>query len=183
MIDEKKEIDKIKIISRIEKIKLPEKICQKSCRICSSPYICEIHQMRNNGAEFAAIIDYLVKEYNYKISPSTLSNHFANYKEIIARTSAEVLEPQTKEEVAEVARHTQAVIRLIDKCIQMMEERMKNNFYIANVSDLEKLFMIRHRILSGEMGGEKDIMEIWIRAQRNYGVSERQGILNFPTSR
>lgn len=162
--------------SGIEKIELPEKICQKSCRICSSNYLEEIHEMRNVGAEFQAIIDHLEEKYNYSVSKSTLSNHFKNYRDIVATTSAKILKDGILEESTELARHTKAVISMIDKALELMQKKMDAGHYKPDIPDLEKLFNIRHKILAGDLGSEKDLMVLFQKAQSEYGVDMTQGI-------
>ena len=162
--------------SGIEKIELPEKICQKSCRICSSNYLEEIHEMRNVGADFQSIIDHLEKKYDYSISKSSLSNHFKNYRNIVAVTSAKILKEGILEESTELARHTKAVISMIDKALELMQKKMNSGLYKPDIADLEKLFNIRHKILAGDLGSEKDLMVLFQKAQNEYGVDMTQGI-------
>lgn len=166
----------------IEKIELPEKICQKSCRICSSNYIEEIHEMRNVGADFQTIINHLEEKYNYSVGKSSLSNHFKNYRSIVSVTSAKILKEGILEESTELARHTKAVISMIDKALDLMQQKMDSGLYKPDIADLEKLFNIRHKILAGDTGSEKDLMVLFQKAQNEYGVDMSQGIalgLNF----
>ncbi len=168
--------------SEIEKIKLPEKICQKSCRICSSNYLEEIHEMRSVGSDFQTIIDHLEKKYKYSVGKSSLSNHFKNYREIVAVTSAKIMKEGILEESTELARHTKAVISMIDKALELMQKKMDDGLYKPDIADLEKLFNIRHKILAGDLGSEKDLMVLFQKAQNDYGVDMQQGIalnLNF----
>jgi len=168
--------------SRIEKIKLPEKICQKSCRVCSSNHLEEIHEMRNVGADFQTIIDHLQEKYDYSISKSTLSNHFKNYRSIVATTSAQILKDGILDESTELARHTKVIVSMIDKALSLMQKKMDDGLYKPDIADLEKLFNIRHKILAGDLGSEKDLMVLFQKAQNEYGVDMSQGIalnLNF----
>lgn len=160
----------------IEKIELPKKICQKSCRVCSSNYIEEIHEMRNVGADFQTIIDHLQKKYGYLLSTSTLSTHFKNYRSIVATTSAKILKEGILEESTEIAKHTKAVISMIDKALELMQEKMDAGLYKPDIADLEKLFNIRHKILAGDLGSEKDLMVLFQKAQNEYGVDMTQGV-------
>ncbi len=162
--------------SGIEKIKLPDKICQKSCRVCSSNYLEEIHEMRNVGADFQTIINHLQEKYDYAISKSTLSTHFKNYRNIVATTSAKIMKEGILEESTELAKHTKAVISMIDKALELMQEKMNSGLYKPDIADLEKLFNIRHKILAGDSGSEKDLMVLFQKAQNEYGVDMTQGI-------
>lgn len=175
-MDEISKEEKIQKNSRIEKIKLPDKICQKSCRVCSSNYLEEIHEMRNIGADFQSIIDHLKKKYQYTISKSTLSNHFKNYREIVSVTSAKIMKEGILEESTELARHTKAVVGMIDKALDLMQKKMDTGLYKPDIADLEKLFNIRHKILAGDLGSEKDLMVLFQKAQNEYGVDMTQGI-------
>ena len=162
--------------SGIEKIKLPDKICQKSCRVCSSNYLEEIHEMRNVGADFQTIINHLQEKYDYSISKSTLSTHFKNYRSIVATTSAKIMKEGILEESTEIAKHTKAVTSMIDKALELMQEKMNSGLYKPDIADLEKLFNIRHKILAGDSGSEKDLMVLFQKAQNEYGVDMTQGI-------
>ena len=161
---------------RIETIELPDKICQKSCRVCSSHFIKEIHEMRKSGAEFKIICDEIQKKYNYSLSEGSLSRHFKNYRDIMKTASAEIIRDDLIEESTELARHTKAIITMIDKALILMQEKMDSGLYKPDIPDLEKLFNIRHKILVGDLSGEKDLMMIFQKAQDKYGVEMTQGV-------
>lgn len=166
--------------SEIEKIELPEKICQKSCRICSSSYLEEIHSLRKSGLEFNAIIEHLQKTHAFKIAPSSLSTHFRNYREIKAKVSAQIIKDDLLEEASEMARHTKAIVSLIDAHLKQLKTQSENGFFTTDISDLEKLMNIRHKILKGDGSAENDLVAIFQRAQTEYGVDVNQGILFKP---
>ncbi len=162
--------------SRIKEIELPEKICQKSCRICSSDYLKEIHSLRNDGAEFQKIAGILFEKYKFKISQSSLSNHFFNYREIKKTLSAQLIRGDLLCEATELARHTKVVVSLLDKYLVDLEAKVSNNHYKPNIADLEKLFNIRHKILAGDVNSEKDLMAIFVRAQMEFGIDINRGV-------
>ncbi len=148
-------------------------ICQKNCRVCNSDYLKEIHSLRKNGRHFFEIVDYMKKTYDYDLSTSGLCRHFKNYNHHRQVVAAEILEKDLIEESTEIARHTTAIIDLIDKALSQIKERGVR----FDISDLEKLFKIRHQILAGDASGEGELVALFQRAVDKHGVDVNQGIL------
>ncbi len=151
-------------------------ICQKNCRVCNSGHIEEIHSLRDSKTHYRKIIEIFKKKYNYELSPAGLSRHFANYRNRRVLLAAEIMDKQIVEESTEVARHTTQIISLIDKALICIEAGTVK----FDVSDLEKLFKIRHQILAGDAGGEDSLVAVFQNAIDKYGVNVNQGILFKP---
>jgi len=150
-----------------------EPICQKNCRVCKSDHIKEIHNLRNSRLGFREIVDIIKKKYDYDLSASGLCRHFQNYDKRRQIISAEIMDKGLVEESTEQARHTKKIIGLIDTALEHIE---KHNVRF-DVSDLEKLFKIRHQILKGDDSGEKNLLVIFNNAMSKYGVNTDQGVL------
>ena len=148
-------------------------ICQKNCRVCNSGHIEEIHSLLDSKTHYSKIIEIFKKKYNYELSPAGLSRHFANYRNRRVLLAAEIMDKTIVEESTEVARHTKQIITLIDKALVCIEA----NTIKFDVSDLEKLFKIRHQILAGSTSSEDDLVALFQNAADKHGVNVNQGIL------
>lgn len=170
---------KIKTDSKTKNPASPEiqPICQKNCKVCSSPYLKEIHDLRKIGKQYPQIIKILKDKYNFEISDSSLSRHFTNYRKRQQIISAEIINQDLIEEATEQARHTKEIVSLIDKALADLKARADAGILIVDISDLEKLFKIRHQILAGDNSEEKDLVGIFQKAVDKYGVDINQGIL------
>ena len=150
-----------------------ETICQKNCRVCSSDYLKEIHALRESGQNFSEIVDYIKKKYRYDLSRAGLCRHFKNYSEHRRIIAARIMDKDLVEESTEQARHTKKIIGLIDTALVHIE----NHNMKFDISDLEKLFKIRHQILGGKNSSEDDLIAIFQTAIDKHGVDVNQGIL------
>lgn len=161
----------------------PEKICNAKCRVCSSDYIEEIHNLRKNKQEYQTIVDTLKDKYNYSISCASLSRHFKNYREQKSRISAEIINRDLVEEATSQAVHTKRLVRLIDIVFDRIEDQINHGFSGFGVSDLEKLMKLRYQVLQGK-GDDDDaegaIFAMFQKASNKYGVDVNQGILFKP---
>ena len=156
--------------SATEKI---EQICQKNCRVCNSEHLKEIHTLRDAGRQYQEIADCIKKKYDYDLSPSGLCRHFKNYNERRRVVAAEIMSNDLVEESTEQARHTKQIVALIDRAL----DHIKNHAIRFDISDLEKLFKIRHQILGGDNSSEGDLVALFQTAIDKHGVDVNQGIL------
>lgn len=164
----------------IDKLTLPDKICQASCSICKSDYLKEIHLLRKDGAEFSKIVEIIDTKYKKKISRSALCRHFKNYNEINATVTAEIINKGLVDDAMKRAVHSSAVIDLIDQYLILLKNRLENGL-IANVADFEKLMNIRYKLLSGDDSDEKNLTVVFENAINRYKVEVAQPSLNlFP---
>lgn len=174
MTDEKKKEN-----CEIEKIELPTKICQASCRVCRCDFIKEIHLMRKNGSDYLSIIEEIKKKSDdkYILTASSLCNHFKRYNELKSIASATIIKNDLLDEATERAAHSSAIIKLINKYLALIEERVEAGFLKVNVGDMEKLFNIKYKLLEGGGDEDKDLVALFQKSVNKYGDETSQGVL------
>lgn len=162
--------------NELEKLKI-ERVCKKPCEICKSPYLIEIHDLRNNGQKQHEIIKTMREKYGVIFSTSTMSRHFANYFDRQMEISAKIINQGLISEATAQSVHLQKTIELIDIAFEKIKIRALSNNYPFDVADLEKLIKMRYQVLTGKDDVDKDIMAIFQKATDKYGVSLNQGVL------
>ena len=175
---ESEEIKNNCAISDGDALDLPPKICQASCKICNSDYLKEIHLLRKNGADFSTIISEIKKKDNrFNSSESSLSRHFRNYNEIKATASAKIIKHDLIDEATKRAAHSSAIVKLIDRYVELLEKRLNSGIMKVNIADMQKLFDIRYKILEGGEDGDKDLLAVFQKSVDKYGLETSQGVL------
>ncbi|MBU4223671.1 hypothetical protein KJ934_00315 [Patescibacteria group bacterium] len=162
-----------KNLNEILKIK---PICKKSCKICNSDHINEIHELRKSGVEFSKIVEICREKFELSTSASSLSNHFANWRERQAIMSAEIVQADLIDEVAKRASHTREIVGLIDTALAQVKLRAASGL-IFDVNDLDKLMNIKYKTLAGEPSGEGDLVALFQKAKDKYGMEMSQASL------
>ena len=162
--------------NELEKLKI-ERVCRKPCEICKSPYMKEIHDLRNNGLKQHEIIAAMKEKRNVLFSKSTMSRHFANYSNRQMEISAKIINQDLISEATAQSVHLQKTIELIDLAFEKIKVRAMSNNYTFDVSDLEKLMKLRYQVLTGRDDVDKDILAIFQKATDKYGVNLNQGVL------
>lgn len=163
----------------IEKIELPNKICQASCRVCRCDFIEEIHLMRKNGTDYNSIIEEIKKKSDgkYILTPSSLCNHFKRYNELKSIASAKIIKDDLIDEATKRAAHSSAIIKLIDRYIKLIDERVESGFLKVNIGDMEKLFNIKYKLLEGGSDEDKNLIAVFQKSVDKYGGETSQGVL------
>lgn len=173
---EKKEEEKTENCGT-DKISIPEKICQRTCRICSSGFIEEIHDLRKSGRQLDDIVEIIKKNHGYVLSSPSLSRHFKNYREFKTVIANEKMKETAIEEASEQARHTKKIISLIDKALDQLETRANAGLYNFDIGEAEKLFNIRHKILAGDTSGKSDLVALFQKMETEFGLSNQLVLL------
>ena len=158
---------------------LPQKICQVSCKICQSPCLEEIHQMKISGMRLTEIVSVVKNNYAYDISESSLSRHFKKYFQIRDDATAEILKNELMPDAVKRAAHLSSVIKLIDKYLELLEERFKLGIVRVNIPDLQKLMDIRYKILESDSENDKPLAVIFENFFNKYKIDTAQGEMNF----
>jgi len=171
--EEKKENCEISEISKISEIKLPSKICQTSCRICQSKHLKEIHSLKKDGSKLSDIVSIIKKKYGEEISAPSLCRHFQNYDKIVEVSTAEVLRDNLIDDVTKRSVHSAAVVKLIDGYLSILKKQLDNGMKV-NIPDLEKLFTIQYKLLSGGEDDEKNLTVIFQNFADKYKVDVSQ---------
>ena len=176
---ESEEIKKVCANDPNDALDLPPKICRSACRICSSDYLKEIHLLRKNGVDLKTIASTIKKKSGGRLDIhfSSYSRHFQNYNEIKATASAKIIKHDLIDEATKRAAHSSAVVKLIDKYIELLEERFNAGLVKVNISDMQKLFDIRYKILEGGEDGDKDLLAVFQKSVDKYGLETSQGVL------
>lgn len=152
----------------------PDKICNKKCKICQSKNLTKIHELRNNGKDYSAIVKMIFDDHKEKISRSSLCRHFSNYRKSINLMSAEIINNDMVEQATLQSVHLIKVVKLIDLALKSIESRMANGAYHADVTELEKLMNMRYKLLSGESDSD-DMVAVFQQASEKFGF--QQGML------
>ena len=152
-------------------------ICNSRCKICSSPYLKEIHDLKKAVNHLNEIVKIIHDKFNVDISTASLSRHFKNYQNHKNLLSAKIINNDLIEEATSQAIHTKKLVRLIDRAFKMIEEKIKSGMLFLDVSDLEKLMKLRYQVLSGQDTDENDILAIFQKASNKYGLNLQQGVL------
>ncbi|HDZ86018.1 MAG TPA: hypothetical protein ENH35_05770 [Candidatus Moranbacteria bacterium] len=152
-------------------------ICQKNCRVCSSGFVKEIHDMIKAGRKYLEICDYLKEKHNFSISHSSISRHIKNYKKHVQLISTEIMNTEIIEEATKQSEHTTKVITLIDIALGQLKANADAGNLQVDISDLEKLMKLRYQILSGDAGEDGELMAIFQKSIDKYGVNMNQGVL------
>lgn len=173
------ESEKKKENCEIEKIELPNKICQASCRVCRCDFIEEIHLMRKNGSDYKSIIEEVKKlsDGKYILTPSSLCNHFQKYNELKSIASAKIIKHDLIDEATKRAAHSSAIIILIDEYLKLLKERISTGILKVNIGDMEKLFNIKYKLLEGGGDEDKDLLAVFQKSVDKYGLETSQGVL------
>ena len=156
---------------------LPQKICQSSCKICQSPCLEEIHQMKLSGMRFSKIVSVVKQNHSYDISESSLSRHFTNYFKIRDDATNQILKNDLMPDAVKRAAHSSAITRLIDNYLKLLEERFKLGIVKVNVSDLQKLMDIRYKILDANDENDQNLTVIFENFFNKYKLDTAQGEL------
>lgn len=168
--------EKIDVKEALEKLKI-DRVCDERCAICHSPFILEIHELKNRGVRQIDIIDEMKAKHNFAISPASLSRHFSNYFARQLEITSKVINQSLINEATAQSVHLQKTIALIDLAFESLEKRMRLYSFVPDVSDLEKLMKLRYQVLTGNDEIDKDIMAVFQKATDKYGVSLNQGVL------
>ncbi|MCK5018165.1 MAG: hypothetical protein KAS32_14005 [Candidatus Peribacteraceae bacterium] len=152
-------------------------ICQKNCRVCSSGFIQEIHNMIKVGRQYREICDVLKEKHDFDISHSSISRHIKNYRKHVQLISSQMVNSEIVEEATKQAEHTKKIVSLIDKVLVDLQEKIDAGLLSVDISDLDKLMKMRYQILSGDQGDEDEIMAIFQKSMDKYGVNQNQGVL------
>ena len=155
--------------SETNKLELPNKICQASCRTCSSPYLQEVHILKKDGMRLRDISRTILKKHNYSLSASNLCRHFQNYNKIRDRAAAEIIESDLLPDAVQRAAHTSSVIGLIDGYLKLLKEQFDAGAIKVSVSDLQKLMDIRYKILESNGEDDSDLTLIFENFMNKYG--------------
>lgn len=176
---ESEEIKKNCGTTETPEIELPNKICQVNCRICSSDYLIEIHLLKKNGLTYEAIVEEIKKKSNGRFIPSesSLCRHFQKYNEIKSVVAAGIMKKDLVDESMKRAAHSSAVVELIDKYIELLRERTDAGLLKVNISDMEKLFNIKYKLLEGGSDEDKDLLAVFQRSVDRFGLETSQGVL------
>lgn len=160
-------------------LSLPQKICQINCRVCQSPCLEEIHQMKISGMQLSEIVTVVKKNYAYDVSKSSLSRHFQKFFEIRDKATAEILEKKLVPDAVKRAAHLSSVIGLIDKYLELLDERFKLGTVKVNIPDLQKLMDIRYKILDADNENDKPLAVIFENFFNKYKIDTAQTEMNF----
>lgn len=160
-------------------LSLPQKICQINCRVCQSPCLEEIHQMKISGMQLSEIVSTVKKNYAYDVSKSSLSRHFQKFFEIRDKATAEILEKKLVPDAVKRAAHLSSVIKLIDKYLELLETRFALGTVKVNIPDLQKLMDIRYKILDSENENDKPLALIFENFFNKYKIDTAQSEMNF----
>jgi hypothetical protein len=152
-------------------IEKPKTICQKNCKVCNSPHLDLIHELRNNGKEFRQIIKQLELDYQEFLSASSLCRHFKNYRAGINLMSAQIIDNDMVDKATMQSVHLTKVVTLIDLALKSIENRMTTNSYMADIGELEKLMNMRYKLLTGEGDGD-DLVALFQRASEDHGLQQ-----------
>ena len=180
-MSDKENLDKnVEVASDIKKSvcqEIPKIICDVRCKICNSPYLKAIHELRKAGNHYPVIVEIIKKKYNFNISTASLSRHFQKYQRHKNIIAAKVINDDLIDEATSQAVHTKKLVELIDEAFNTIKAKIKAGTLFLDVSDLEKLMKLRYQVMNGENTDENDVMAIFQKASNKYGLNLQQGVL------
>ena len=166
-------------ISVRSEIQTPARICDSRCRICSSDFMKEIHDLRKAGKNYEQIKD-IMKTKDFEISSPSLSRHFQNYQKQKDIISAQIINDDLIDEATQQSAHTKQLVSLINKAFKIIEARLETGGMQFDISDLDKLLKLRYQVLSGQDADESDVLAIFQKASDKFGLNINQGVLFKP---
>lgn len=160
----------------------PKRCCNASCKICNSPHLKAIHDLKKAGHNFNRIVEIVRDKFHAEISKSSLSRHFQNFVSHKNVMAAKIINNDLIEEATKQAVHAKKLVKLIDNAFKMINARIDAGTLVFDISDLEKLMKLRYQILSGQDTDENDVLAIFQKATDKYGLNLQQGVLFKPAS-
>ena len=178
MIDKKKEItQKQKNCGSQE---MPETVCDKRCKICSSPHLKAIHDLKKAGHSFDRIVEIVRDKFGAEISSPSLSRHFQAYQKHKNIISAKLIQDDLIEEATNQASHTKLMTAIVNKMLPMIINKLDAGTLRIDMAELEKAMRILYQTLQGQGGDENDVLAIFQKATDKYGLNLQQGVLFKP---
>ena len=151
--------------------------CQSNCRICNSGHADIVREKIQAGERYADIVSYLRDKYNFSISPSGITRHWANYKKSLVELGKLREIQRFENEADDLVRHQKQVTTIVDNMFDLIAQRIEDGTLKADIADYATLLKIRHGVLSGDTGAMNDLVGIFQQATDKYGVNLQQGVL------
>lgn len=161
-------------------LELPAQICNSRCKVCHSNYLKEIHRLKKAGHTYARISVLIKKEFNLKISSSSICRHFHNYQKHKNLLAAQIIDADLVKDANQQATHTKKLLGLINEAFASIKERVATGNIILGIDSLDKLMKLKYQVLAGQATDEEDILAIFQKASSKYGFDVNQGVLFKP---
>lgn len=149
-------------------------LCRKDCKTCNSDHLQEIHELLETDMKYVDICVYLKDEYNFSISPSSITRHIQNFR----RNRRETINRKFLKEVEQItdglAKDKAKAAFLGTLVFKNILKRIEMGTIEFDISDYEKIQKLEHGILNGNSGSIDDLLGIFRVASNKYNVPLEQ---------
>lgn len=152
-------------------------LCRSDCKICNFEHAQDIHDMLSAGEKYLDICDYLKREYDFSISPASITRHMQNYNRNRNATINRKFLKKMSEINDDLAKNKAQAAYLGSLVFQQILERIEVGSITFDISDWEKIMKLQHGILNGDAGAGDDLMVIFAKASKKMGVPLHQSPL------
>lgn len=157
---------------------LTSPLCRKDCKICNSDHLEEIHSMLDANLIYVKICEHLLNDYNFSISPSSITRHYSNFKQYKRTTINRKFLKKMDSITDNLARDKAQASFLGGLVFKSILHRIEMGTIEFDISDLEKIKKLEYGILNGNTGSIDNLLGIFALASKKYNAPLEQGSLN-----